>query len=88
MSKTLNRRDFIKTTSATTVGVATIASGITLTTFAANDKPVTNAKRWGMLVDTNKLTEREIDGMVSACQQENGWGGEVHSTGDQKTNLG
>jgi len=27
MSKTLNRRDFIKTSSATTVGVATIASG-------------------------------------------------------------
>lgn len=33
MSKNLNRRDFIKTTTATTAGVATIASGITLTTF-------------------------------------------------------
>ncbi|MEO1917136.1 MAG: twin-arginine translocation signal domain-containing protein, partial [Candidatus Thioglobus sp.] len=66
MSKTLNRREFIKTSSATTVGVATIASGITLTSFAANanENPVTNEKRWGMLVDTNKLTEVEIDGMV------------------------
>lgn len=85
MSKTLNRRDFIKTTSATTIGVATIVSGITLTTFAnANKMPVTNAKRWGMLIDTNKLTEADIDGMVSACQQEQGWGSEIHSTGNQK----
>ena len=84
MNKTLNRRDFIKTTSATTVGVATIASGVTLTTFAANKNPVTNEKRWGMLIDTNKITEAEIDGMVSACQKEQGWGNEKHSTGDQK----
>ncbi len=85
MSKTLNRRDFIKTTSATTIGVATIVSGITLTTFAnANKMPVTNEKRWGMLIDTNKLTEADIDGMVSACQQEQGWGSELHSTGNQK----
>ena len=56
MSKNLNRRDFIKTTTATTAGVATIASGITLTTFVnANESPVTNEKRWGMLIDTNKL---------------------------------
>jgi len=72
MSKTLNRRDFIKTTSATTVGVAAIASGVTLTSFAANDKSVTNAKRWGMLIDTNKLTETEIDGMVS-CLSKREW---------------
>ena len=86
MSKTLNRRDFIKTTTATTAGVATIASGITLTTFAANanENPVTKDKRWGMLIDTNKLTEANIDGMVSACQKEQGWGNEAHSTGDQK----
>ncbi len=85
MSKNLNRRDFIKTTTATTAGVATIASGITLTTFVnANESPVTNEKRWGMLIDTNKLTESDIDDMVSACQEEQGWGGEIHSTGDQK----
>ncbi len=84
MSKTLNRRDFIKTTTATTVGAVAIANGVTLTTFAANDKPVTNAKRWGLLIDTNKLTEADIDGMVNACQKEHGWGHEKHSTGDQK----
>ena len=47
MSKKLNRRDFIKSTTAVTAGVATIASGITLTTFAAEDSLVTNEKRWG-----------------------------------------
>lgn len=87
MIKKLNRRDFIKNTSATTASVVTIASGISLTTFSANnEKPVTNEKRWGMLVDVNKLTESNINDMVSACQEENGWGDEVHSTGDQKPN--
>jgi molybdopterin-containing oxidoreductase family iron-sulfur binding subunit len=77
MNKELNRRDFLKNTTAVTAGVATIASGITLTTFAANDNPVTNEKRWGMLVDTNKLTESNINDMVNACQEENGWGSEI-----------
>lgn len=87
MDKTLNRRDFIKKTSATTASVATIASGVTLTTFAvqANESPVTNEKRWGMLIDTNKLSSNDIDKMVSACQNEHGWGSEKHSTGDQKS---
>ena len=40
--------------------------------MAANDNPVTNEKRWGMLVDTNKLTESNINDMVNACQEENG----------------
>ncbi|WP_428087698.1 sulfate reduction electron transfer complex DsrMKJOP subunit DsrO [Candidatus Thioglobus sp.] len=84
MEKNINRRDFIKTSSMAGIGVATIASGVTLTTFAANEKPVTNEKRWGMLIDTNKLTEDDIDVMVSACQEEQGWGNEINSTGDQK----
>jgi len=85
MNKTLNRRGFIKTTTATTAGVATIASGITLTTYVnANENRVDNSKRWGMLVDTNKLTEADIDNMVNACQKEQGWGDEAHSKGDQK----
>lgn len=86
MPKRLNRRDFIKNTAATTAGVATIASGITLTTFAATDSPVSNEQRWGMLIDINKLTEGNIEDMVNACQEENGWGFEKHSTGEQKPN--
>ncbi len=85
--KELNRREFIKDTTVATVSVATVASGISLTTFAAKPKetdPVTNEKRWGMLIDTNKLTEVDIDTMVYACQEEQGWGNEEHSTGSQK----
>jgi len=85
MNKNLNRRDFIKTTAATTAGVATIATGVTLSTYvSAGDQPVTDEKRWGMLVDTNKLTESDIDTMVSACQKEQGWGKETHSNEAQK----
>ncbi len=84
MNKSLNRRDFIKIMNATT-GVAIVASGITLTTFSSvSEIPVTNKKRWGLLIDTNKLTETDIDGMVNACQQEQGWGTEIHSTASQK----
>ena len=85
MNKNLNRRDFIKTTAATTAGVATIATGVTLSTYvSADDQPVTDEKRWGMLVDTNKLAESDIDTMVSACQEEQGWGKETHSNEAQK----
>ncbi|KAA0445382.1 MAG: 4Fe-4S dicluster domain-containing protein [Candidatus Thioglobus sp.] len=84
MTKKLNRRDFIKNTTANTVGVASIASGISLTTFAASENPVSNKKRWGMLIDTNKLSEANIEDMVNACQEEHGWGNEKYSTGEQK----
>ncbi len=87
MSQTLNRRDFIKNASAGTATVVTVASGITLATYAnANTKPVTNEKRWGMLVDTNKLSEADIDNMVIACKDEHGWGDEKNSREDQKAN--
>ena len=84
--KELNRRDFIKGSTAATVSVATIARGISLTTFADGPKesaPVTNEKRWGLLIDTNRLSEADIDNMVHACQEEQGWGDEAHSKGDQ-----
>lgn len=84
MSKPLNRRDFLKTTSSSAIAVSTIASGVSLTTFAEQTQAVTHAKRWGMLIDTNKLTETEIDTMVSACKKEHGWGSEVHSSGHQQ----
>ncbi len=69
MTKKLNRRDFIKNTTANTVGVASIASGISLTTFAASENPVSNEKRWGMLIDTNKLSEANIEDMVDHSLQ-------------------
>ena len=83
MTKALNRRDFIQNTSAI-LGVASVASGFTLTTFAADKGPASGGKRWGMLINTNILSEAEIDSMVSACKKEHGWGFEEHSTGSQK----
>lgn len=86
MSNKLNRREFIKNTSVTTASVATIASGVTLTSFAvkANENPVTNEKRWGMLIDTNNLSSKDIDTMVTACQNEHGWGSEKFSNDEQQ----
>jgi hypothetical protein len=55
--------------------------------FAVNDNPVTKEKRWGMLVDINQLSESDIDNMVNACQEENGWGNETHSTGHTRKTI-
>ena len=83
----ISRRNFIKTSSVATVSVATISAGITLTTFAKNDaQEVSDKQRWGMLVDTNQLSETNIDTMVTACQKENGWGSEKHSNKEQQAN--
>lgn len=82
----INRRDFLKTSSKT-IAVTTITSGVSLTAFAerkVDDGRVSNQKRWGMLVDTNKLTQDDTQAMVSACQKENGWGNEIYSDDLQK----
>jgi molybdopterin-containing oxidoreductase family iron-sulfur binding subunit len=82
----INRRDFVKSSVVSTVS---IASGISLTSFAQAQKSdadeVTNEQRWGMLVDTNALSEADIDTMVSACQKENGWGNETNSDKTQQS---
>ena len=68
------RRQFL-TTSAAVAGL-TIAPGIMLSQVAHAKKDadsVTNAKRWGMLIDTNKCARGCTD-CVTACKTENGWG--------------
>ncbi|WMP18417.1 sulfate reduction electron transfer complex DsrMKJOP subunit DsrO [Thiothrix lacustris] len=47
------------------------------------DQAVTNAKRWGMLIDVTKLTDGGA-GMVAACKKEHGWGDEAHSSPEQQ----
>lgn len=76
----INRRDFLKTSSA---GLTVVGSGFSLQTFAG-ETPVTNAKRWGMLVDTNGLTTEAIEKMVDACKAEHGWGNEEKSNDAQQ----
>lgn len=71
---TSNRRQFIKT-GATVAGI-TIAPGILLygisqAESSTKEKPVSNDKRWGMLIDTTKC-HQECNGCVNACVTEHG----------------
>ena len=47
------------------------------------DQPVTNARRWGMLIDINKLTDGGV-AMVEACKREHGWDNNPLSSTEQK----
>jgi molybdopterin-containing oxidoreductase family iron-sulfur binding subunit len=83
------RRAFLGKASAAAAAAA-IAPGVFLTT-AAVAKPaneaVTDAKRWGILIDTQKCASG-CNACVSACETENGWGSaansEKHSSDTQK----
>lgn len=78
------RRKFL-TGVAGTAAAVTIAPGIILREVNAKpaDEAVTNAKRWGMLIDINKLGDSGSDAMVAACKKEHGWGNEPHSNDTQ-----
>jgi tetrathionate reductase subunit B len=80
-----SRREFLKTSGASVAGLTVLGSGLSLKTFAG-ETPVTNAKRWGMLIDTKGLSSSSIDNMVSACKGENGWGSEAKSNDAQQAN--
>ncbi len=69
------RREFLSTTAKGIAGI-TLAPGVMLYTSSQAkplDEAVSNAQRWGMLIDTNKC-ENGCTACVSACQSENGWG--------------
>ncbi|MFW2373535.1 MAG: sulfate reduction electron transfer complex DsrMKJOP subunit DsrO [Gammaproteobacteria bacterium] len=76
MSKeTINfsRRTFVEKTATTAAGIS-IAPGIFLNQVAQAkpaDQAVTDAVRWGMLIDTNKCASG-CTACVSACAEENG----------------
>jgi len=68
------RRKFL--TQSVAVAGLTIAPGIVLNQVAhakADADKVTNATRWGILVDTNKCNKGCTD-CVTACKTENAWG--------------
>jgi len=82
------RRKFLAQ-SAAVAGLA-IAPGIVLNQVAhakADADKVTSENRWGMLIDTNKCSKGCTD-CVTACSDENGWGGanssETHSSKEQQ----
>lgn len=87
MSATTNqyRRKFLTGVVGAAAAI-TIAPGIVLRQVEAKpvDQKVTDEVRWGMLIITDKL----IDGgsnVVKVCKKEHGWGDEVHSSPEQKT---
>ncbi len=65
------RRGFLKGLAA--AGALAIAPGVTLYKFA-EAAGVSNAVRWGMLIDINKCQD-DCQACVTACSNENGWGG-------------
>ena len=79
------RRKFL-TQSAAVAGLA-IAPGIVLNQVAhakADADKVSDATRWGMLINTNKCAQGCTD-CVTACSDENAWGvGETHSSKEQQ----
>ncbi|MEA3291932.1 MAG: 4Fe-4S dicluster domain-containing protein [Pseudomonadota bacterium] len=85
----LYRRKFLRAAGAG-VAVLAVAPGIKLIQIAAakpDDEAVTDAVRWGMLIDTTKCTSG-CTACVTACEKENGWGSgssdEQHSRDTQK----
>lgn len=74
-----------------TAAAATVAPGLMLReAHAAGEvaaKPVeqavTDAKRWGMLIDVNKLSDGGA-AMVEACKREHGWDNNPNSSAEQK----
>lgn len=80
-----SRRQFLSGSAVAVAGLA-IAPGVILHQ-TASAKPaaeaVTDAKRWGLLIDTNKCSSG-CTSCVSACSNENGWGKEKESNAEQK----
>jgi len=68
-----SRRSFLKGSAA--IASVFVAPGVMLyrTSQAKSaDQAVDNSVRWGMLIDTNAMTEADVDNCVSACQREHG----------------
>ena len=79
-----SRRSFLKSSAA--LASIFVAPGIMLyqTSQAKSaDRAVDNSVRWGMLIDTNVMTESDVDACVIACQTEHGW----QDTGNPETDA-
>ncbi|MGB1254514.1 MAG: sulfate reduction electron transfer complex DsrMKJOP subunit DsrO [Thiolinea sp.] len=84
------RRKFIAAITGA-AAVATVAPGMLLRTAEANvdvpakadDQPVSDNVRWGMLIDVEKLADGGA-AMMAACKKEHGWGEDPKSRPDQQ----
>ena len=74
------RRRFLK--GAAALATTLIAPGVMLYKTGQASSDTVTRPRWGLLIDTNALSEADIDACVSACQREHGWKVEPGSTTD------
>jgi tetrathionate reductase subunit B len=70
------RRQFLK--GAAALATTLIAPGVMLYK-TAQASTSGQQLRWGLLIDTNALSEADVDACVSACQREHGWKAQVNS---------
>ncbi len=63
---TVSRREFLQ--GASTAGALALAPGVLLYARAP-DEPVTDAVRWGLLIDT-RVCQEDCDACVTACNEE------------------
>ncbi len=74
------RRRFLKSTAA--LATTLLAPGILLYQTGQASTTPGQQPRWGLLIDTNALSEADVDACVSACQREHGWKAEPNSPTD------
>ncbi len=74
------RREFLK--SAAALATTLIAPGIILYKTGHASNTSSKNPRWGLLIDTNALSESDVDACVSACQREHGWESDPDSRTD------
>ncbi|TNF85997.1 MAG: 4Fe-4S dicluster domain-containing protein [Gammaproteobacteria bacterium] len=72
------RRRFLQ--GAAALATTLVAPGIFL--YRTGHASVDAGQRWGLLIDTNALSEADVDACVSACQREHGWSAEPGSETD------
>jgi molybdopterin-containing oxidoreductase family iron-sulfur binding subunit len=74
------RRRFLQGASA--LAAATIAPGLLLYRVGQASESDAKTPRWGLLIDTNALSEADVDACVEACKREHGWHSEAGSKTD------
>ena len=74
------RRRFLK--GAAALATTLIAPGVFLYKTGQAASTLNSDVRWGLLIDTNALSEADVDACVSACQREHGWHSESGSRTD------
>jgi molybdopterin-containing oxidoreductase family iron-sulfur binding subunit len=74
------RRQFLK--GAAALATTLLAPGILLYQTGQASSTPGKQPRWGLLIDTNALSEADVEACVSACQREHGWKVEPNSPTD------